>query len=209
MGYEQNDSEHKERSEVKEPDLAGTYTASDYLSWTFDGLMELIRGKIHKMSPAPASNHQRLVGRLHANLYSRLTGKTCEVWLSPFDVYLVKPGEDYRETGNIVEPDLCVICDPGKVREFGCVGSPDFIIEILSPSTAKKDAGSKLRLYEEYGVKEYWMISYIEKLVFVNVLNAEGTYITEKPKTVEDTISPKAFPGIKVDLASLFADLSQ
>ncbi len=206
MGYQPPDNNDPPKAE--EPDLAGTYSARDYFSWTFEGLVELIKGKIHKMTPAPATDHQRLVGRLYSCLTAPLAGRQCEVWLSPFDVYLVKPGEDYRETRNIVEPDLCIVCDPDKIRKFGCVGSPDFIIEILSPSTAAKDAGAKLQLYEEYGVKEYWMVSYTEKLVFVNILNDQGNYVPEKPKTASSIISPRDFPEVKIDLKTLFKNLT-
>ncbi len=204
MDYQPLDND---QNKAEEPDLAGYYTANDYLSWTFEGLVELIRGKIHKMSPAPSSSHQRLVGRLHTSLVHQLGNKTCEVWLSPFDVYLVKPGQHYKETRNIVEPDLCIICDPSKIRSFGCVGSPDFVIEILSPSTAQKDTGAKLQLYQEYGVKEYWMIDHTKKQVYVNLLNDEKVYHQQPPKSPPTLLSPKEFPGIKVDTSVLFQNL--
>ena len=197
----------KEQTKAEEPDLAGYYSASDYLSWTFEGLVEIIRGKIHKMSPAPSSNHQRLVGRLHTELVSQLEGKGCEVWLSPFDVYLLKPGQYYKETHNVVEPDLCIICDPSKIKSFGCVGSPDFIIEILSPSTAKKDTGEKLQLYEEYGVKEYWIIDPAKKQVHIYTLDNENTYEKQNIQGVPGLLSPKEFSTIKIDTGVLFQGL--
>ena len=104
---------------AEEPDLSGTYTAKDYLTWQLDELVELIRGKIYKMSPSPTSNHQRISLRLGGAFLNFFENKKCEVFVAPFDVYLVKPGQDYKEAKNIVEPDLCVICDTSKIKKFG------------------------------------------------------------------------------------------
>ncbi len=106
----------------EEPELSGTYTARDYLNWQLDELVELIRGKVFRMSPSPTSNHQRIAGELHVRFYKLFSGKPCEVFIAPFDVYLVTPGQDYKETENIIEPDLCVICDASKIKKFGLCG---------------------------------------------------------------------------------------
>lgn len=79
---------------VEEPDMSGSYTARDYLRWQFDELVELIRGKIVKMSPSPTSNHQRILREISGIIVPYFHGKKCEVFLAPFDVYLVKPGQD-------------------------------------------------------------------------------------------------------------------
>jgi len=189
--------------QVEEPDPAGTYTASDYLNWTFEGLVELIRGKIYKMSPTPNLKHQRIAGLLYEQLCPVFKGHPCGLWIAPTDVYLVHPGEDYKKTHNIVEPDLFVVCDKSKLRSFGCVGAPDFIIEILSPSTSKKDIRFKRELYEEYGVKEYWMIQVTDRLVIVNRLE-DGKYVTQRPYTVGNILSPQQFPELRIDLEKLF-----
>lgn len=149
----------KKPNQVQEPDLSGTYTAAEYLQWKLDEMVELIRGKVFKMTPAPSSNHQRIAVELIRIFANHFHNKKCEVFEAPFDVYLVAVGQDYKTAENIVEPDLCVICEPGKIRKFGCVGAPDFVIEILSPSTSKKDLKDKFELYEEFGVREYcWYI---------------------------------------------------
>ncbi|MDZ7847021.1 MAG: Uma2 family endonuclease [Owenweeksia sp.] len=145
-------------SEVHEPDLSGTYTAKDYITWQVDELLELIRGKIFKMSPSPLVNHQRVHSRLHLQMAAKPRHKDkCEIFQAPLDVYLIHPGEDWQETQNIVEPDLFIVCDPSKINRRGCMGAPDFVVEILSPGTSKKDASLKMELYEEYGVREYWI----------------------------------------------------
>src|SRR5690606_5685873 len=110
----------------------GTYTARDYISWKTDEFMELIRGKVFKMAAAPLWRHQEVLGELYL-IFRRFVKKPCQVGLSPLDVYLIHPGEDWKETKNIVQPDLCIICDPEKVDQRGCMGAPDVVVEILSP----------------------------------------------------------------------------
>ena len=155
--------------QLSEPSAAGFYTARDYLSWQTEELMELIRGKIFKMSPGPRRIHQRIVMDLGTilNLSFR---HTCETYSAPFDVYLIHPGEDWKETRNIVQPDLCVICDPKKLHDRGCIGAPDLVVEILSPGTAAKDLGPKRELYLEYGVKEMWIVHPTEETITIHVL---------------------------------------
>lgn len=207
MSYtEQADHDAK----LSEPDLSGTYSARDYIHWRFDELVELIHGKILKRSPGPLTDHQRVTGRLHFQLAKNFnTGKGCELFIAPLDVYLVHPGEDWRDSQNIVEPDLFVVCDPRKMHQRGCIGSPDFVVEVLSPGTRKKDASLKLELYEEYGVKEYWMVSIEERLILVNLLKDDGTYAMQKPVVEGQSLAPHQFPELQVDLTALFAGLSE
>lgn len=167
-------SPEDEYQQVSEPSLSGTYTARDYLSWKTEELMELIGGKIFKMSPAPRRTHQQVLGKLHL-LTAPAIKPPCEIYFAPFDVYLVHRGEDWRETRNIVQPDLCIICDPTKLHERGCSGGPDLVVEILSPSTAGKDLGPKRDLYQEYGVKELWIVHPQDETIIVHVLK-DGKY---------------------------------
>lgn len=197
----------RQSQELNEPDLAGNYTARDYLRWTFEGMVELIRGRIYKMSPAPRIDHQKCVGKLYTRFDSFFAGRPCEVFLSPVDVYLVTPGQEKEDTGNVVQPDLVIVCDNTKVRELGIVGSPDMVIEVLSPSTAKKDASAKLELYQEFGIREYWMVSYREKLIFDYVLNKAGKYEIKTTFTDEGVASPAIFPEIKIELSEIFSGL--
>lgn len=202
MAYENKQSPQK----VEEPDLAGHYTAADYLTWKFEGLVELVRGKIFKMSPAPAKKHQRILRLLVAAIDRKLQ-RPCELWLSPFDVYFCKPGEDYHLAENIFQPDLCIVCDPGKVKEMGIIGAPDFVLEILSPCTRQKDLTLKLEVYEEYGVPEYWIVSVDEKIVIINRLDENGHYQALPAKTEGAIVSPLNFPEVKVDLDEVFSGL--
>lgn len=200
----------EENQKIHEPDLSGTYTATDYLSWKVDELMELIHGKIFKMSPGPQSNHQLLLSELYTQMVKSPPLKDgCRIWLAPLDVYLVHPGEDWMQAENIVEPDLFIVCDPSKINKRGCIGAPDFVVEILSPSTRKKDATLKKDLYEEYGVGEYWMISWQERMVHINILNKNGQYQAQSPAVEGQVISPRDFPHLKIDLEVLFKELPE
>ena len=167
------------------------HTAADYLRWNLDELVELIRGKIFKMSPSPTSNHQRISRELSGIFYIYFKNKQCQFFAAPFDVYLVDLGQDYREATNVVEPDLCVICDPNKIKKFGCVGAPDLVIEILSPSTSKKDQKDKFELYEEFGVHEYWIVSPENRSVIVHLLE-NGKFKTFRPVTEGEMLKSKS-----------------
>ncbi len=151
---------------LEEPDLAGTYSYADYLKWTFEGMVELINGKIFKMSPAPSSSHQSISVNLTVEIGGFLKHKKCKVFIAPFDVRLSKFKVD-KLIDTVVQPDLCIICDPAKIDEKGCNGAPDMIVEILSPSTAQRDLDLKFKLYEENAVKEYWIVQPNDQTVSV------------------------------------------
>ncbi len=183
--------------------MSGTYTARDYISWKTDELIELIRGKIFKMAPGPSSRHQRVDMRLGTILDLHFH-RRCEVYSAPFDVYLIHAGEEWQETKNIVQPDLCVICDKEKIHARGCMGTPDLVVEILSPNTAKKDVGKKRELYEEYGVRELWIVHPIEGTVLVHVL--ENGHYRLLPLVVKgQTLLSSTFPDLKVNLDEVFS----
>ncbi|OWP63622.1 restriction endonuclease [Hymenobacter amundsenii] len=146
-------------TDISQLDLTKTYTYADYLTWRLDEFVELIKGRVRQMSPAPRVRHQSVSFRLNTLIGIALQGGKCQGFAAPFDVRLLKstPDGDTR-VSTVVQPDLCVICDPAKLDEFGCVGAPDWIIEILSPGNMAHDSKTKFDLYEENGVREYWMI---------------------------------------------------
>jgi Uma2 family endonuclease len=191
---------------VREPDLSGTYTYADYLTWRMDEMVELIHGKIYKMSPAPASKHQQVVVELSRQISNFLQKKPCQVFIAPFDVRLPKSkrkGDEFIDT--VVQPDICVICNPYKIDEAGCLGAPDWIIEILSPHTSHKDIRTKFDVYEKSKVREYWVIHPTEEFAYVYVLNTKGKYegeTTPLPRTAK--VSPVTLPGLKIDLKKVF-----
>ena len=193
--------------QVEEPDLAGTYSYADYLNWNFEGMVELIHGKIYKMSPAPTSLHQRVGGELYRQVANYLRKKRCKVFIAPFDVRLPrskKKGNEFIDT--VVQPDICVICDPEKIDMAGCLGAPDWIIEILSPHTSAKDLREKFNVYEQCGVKEYWVVHPAEATVLVYALNAKGQFdITAKPFVRTEMLRPVTLPDLEIDLEEVFS----
>jgi Uma2 family endonuclease len=180
-----------------------TYTYSDYLQFTFDEMVELIRGKIVKMDPAPSSTHQRIVRRLTRQIDHQLHGQRCELFIAPFDVILPSADGDYGSSDRVVQPDLCVICNPAKIEERGCFGTPDWIIEILSPSTASKDLKDKYEIYEEAGVLEYWIVDPVHRSIEVFTL-VDATYQRVSTYVDGDQLHPVLFPDLTVELGEVF-----
>jgi len=189
--------------------LNDSYTYADYLTWSYTETVELIKGKIFKMSPAPSAYHQAISTKLLSRVEYFLGNTSCQVFHAPFDVRLPLPTHQKKdeEITTVVQPDLSVICDPKKIDARGCLGPPDWIIEILSPSTAHKDMKEKFEVYEKAGVKEYWIVFPVEKNILVYTLNEEGKYIGLSPFVRDDTISPVLFPNLKINLTDVFPDL--
>jgi Uma2 family endonuclease len=188
-------------TDINQLDLNKRYTYQDYLSWQFDELVELIRGKIVRMSPAPNTGHQRISSNLHGQLWSFLRGKNCQVFSAPFDVRL-----PVGENETVVQPDICVICDPEKLDHRGCKGAPDWIIEILSKSTAQKDLTDKFELYEQAGVHEYWAVHPEEGTVLIYRLDDAGRYqlLRQRPFTSGESVSVGVLPDLQVDFREVF-----
>lgn len=132
-------------TKLSDLDFSKSYTYADYLTWQFDEMVELIKGKVYNMSPAPARKHQSVAGNLYVEFAIFLKRKPCKVYSAPFDVRLTKINED-KKTTTVIQPDICVVCDPSKLDTAGCVGAPDLIVEILSPSTSDKDVRVKFDL---------------------------------------------------------------
>lgn len=188
-----------------ELDLNGTYSYSDYLTWQFKERVELIKGKIFAMSPAPKRRHQDISRELLLQIGLFLRNSTCKIYEAPFDVRLpVKPNRE-EEVYTVVQPDLCVICDPNKLDENGCLGAPDLIIEILSKSSSKKDLQDKFELYQESGVTEYWIVSPNDQIVDVFLLE-EDKYHLKGKYTDQDKVATLTIKGLEIDLNLVFAE---
>jgi Uma2 family endonuclease len=191
--------------QLSDLDINKTYTYADYLKWTFDERLELIKGKIFKMSPAPGSVHQIISAAVSNGLYNYLKGKPCRVFSAPFDVRLIRRSMDDKDVTTVVQPDICVICDPKKVDAKGCIGSPDIVVEILSPGNNKKELRNKFEAYEEAGVLEYWIINPTEKNLLQYILIA-GRFQAARPFTIDDELTTSILPGFTLSLDDLFAD---
>lgn len=191
--------------QYKDLDLSGTYSYADYLSWRFDEYVELIRGRIFPMSPAPSRKHQRIAGDLYHTIHSYLIGKSCQVFFAPFDVRLPKKNEQANNENiyNVVQPDISVICDLSKLDDQGCIGAPDWIIEILSPATRQKDLVEKFALYQEAGVKEYWIVHPNDATVMPYFLNEKGKYEGGRLFAFDEDIPSTVFPGLHISLGEI------
>ena len=193
--------------------LDGTYSYADYLKWTFEERVELIKGKIFKMA-APSLMHQKLSGNIYGffwtHLRGALKGKGCQVFSAPFDVRLVKPPHlqkiTDRNSHTVVQPDIAVVCDKNILDSRGCVGAPDLIVEIVSPGSVKKDLKDKKEVYEYAGVKEYWIAYPLEETVLVYLLDAQERYGPPHVYTTGDQIEVRLFPGLVIDMDDVFSE---
>jgi Uma2 family endonuclease len=187
-------------------DLEKRYTYADYLTWWDDKRRELANGFIRLMTPAPRTEHQEISMNLGGELrhiIKKNKGK-CKIFPAPFDVRLPKNGErEDDRIDTVVQPDICIICDPSRLDERGCLGAPDMIVEILSFSTAKYDTGIKFHLYEEAGVREYWIVYPPEKGVEVFILQPDGKY-DGGTRYETGKVPVYIFNGIEIDLNDIF-----
>lgn len=189
-------------------DLNATYSYADYLTWQFDDAIELIKGKIMPMSPAPSPVHQGISWRLSGSLFNYLRNKPCQAFAAPFDVRLYDRKKSIianQDIFSVVQPDICIICDKTKIDTKGCLGAPDWIIEILSEGNSKKDMQIKYQLYQESGVQEYWLVYPYEKAVHQFILDEESEkYQLLKMFSGEDTAASFLFPDCRIDLPEVF-----
>ena len=191
--------------ETLQLDLNKRYTFADYLTWMDDKRRELINGFVKLMSPAPKIIHQRISRKLTLKLGIFLENKSCEMFYSPADVRLPNNGETSNDKiYTVVQPDLFVVCDKGKLDEKGCLGAPDFIIEILSKSSAKHDAKTKYALYEKHGVKEYWIVHPEEQTVLVYILNESGKFENVGIFAQDEKVKVNIFDDFYIDLGEVF-----
>ena len=155
---------------------------------------ELIDGQIYYMAP-PSRKHQDIVGELFGTIREYIKSKkgTCRPYVSPFAVFLNENDKSY------VEPDICVICDSRKLHEKGCVGAPDWIMEIVSPGSRPMDYYKKLFQYRTAKVREYWIIDYERNLVTVYDFQND----TAANYTFSDSVPVGIYPGFSIDFSKL------
>lgn len=180
------------------------YTFADALEWEEDRV-EVINGEVVMMSP-PLREHQRISGALFAKLYHFLEGKQCQVYAAPFAVRPFEAeGDRPEDVDTMVEPDITVVCDPDKLDKYGCKGAPDFIIEILSPSTRRMDLSVKFRLYQRAGVREYWILDPDTKTVQVFRIE-DGRYDAPDVYTAGAVVPSGIWDGFGIDLTTVFTE---
>ena len=195
-----------EITNINQLDLSKQYSYADYLIWKFEERLELIKGWIFKMA-APSRLHQTIAGRLHLRMGTHFEEHDCNLFFAPFDVRLTRKDTANKNVTTVVQPDLCVICDKKKLDKRGCVGAPDLVVEILSPGNSKKEMNQKFQVYEESGVREYWIVEPTEKIVLVYVLNENGKFYGLKPFTEDELLVSVIFPELQFELLPIFKNL--
>ncbi len=188
-------------------DMDQRYSFADYLTWDGGKRYEIFDGMVMELLPSPTSKHQSVSGNLYGFYWNFLKDKkNCKVLYAPIDVRLpVKPDaitDDQIFT--VVQPDIIVVCDPEKLDEKGCIGAPDLVVEVLSPSTAKNDLKDKYLLYEQAGVREYWVVHPLDELLTVFKNNVDGKLAFDKIYTYDDQVKVGIFDGLIIDLKEVF-----
>jgi Uma2 family endonuclease len=204
--------QHEDLTETKvqEPESPYGFTYADYLTWNFKERIELIRGRIFKMSPAPTVTHQKIQANIFGGFFIFLRNRHCKVLCSPVDVRL--NGKPFRkkklredEVTTVVQPDIIVVCDEEKLKDERCVdGAPELVVEILSPGNTKTETKYKFDLYEENGVEEYWVVYPEYKQIHVFLLNEKEEY--GKPVIYEagENIKSVVLKGLRIPTNDIF-----
>jgi len=190
-------------SKVSDIDLSATYSYASYLRWKFEERVELIKGKVFQMS-APFVNHQRLLGFLHTEMYVHLRNQPCEVFAAPFDVRFPDKSKVNGKVYTVLQPDICVICDETKLDRRGCIGAPDIVVEILSPGNSRMELKNKFDVYQEYGVREYWIVHPEKRSFLKYVLNEDGVFVTGEPYEEGTEFVSDILPGFRLNVDEVF-----
>lgn len=173
------------------------YTIEDYMKTPDDVRYELIEGEL-LMTPSPLTRHQRAVGTFYFKIREYLENKNVgEVFLSPYDVVL--------DNENVFEPDVIFVSKENSniITEANIKGAPDMVIEVLSPSTSKRDLINKKRIYAKYGVKEYWIADPVEMTLDLYILN--GTHFDLKKSYSEEEMAESVvLEGLRIPVKEVF-----
>ena len=197
-------------SKVEKPESPIGFTYADYLTWNFKERVELIRGRIFKMSPAPTVTHQRISVNIVSKLLQYLKGKKCSLFYAPVDVRL--KGKPFRkkklrddEITTVVQPDIIVVCDKEKLKDNRSIdGAPEFIVEILSPGNTRTEIKYKFDLYEENGVEEYWVVYPEYKQIQVFLLNEKEEYGKPVIYEANENITSDVLKGLSIPTNDIF-----
>ncbi len=193
---------------VNEPtfDYSKVYTYGDYLKFEIEEMVEIIRGKIFRMSPAPRTNHQSISFNLLMQIGKNLEMKTCKVFHAPIDIVLPIENKKRNKSTTVVQPDICVICNPKIIEEKAVFGTPDFVIEIVAGKQVKKDTQIKYSIYEEAGVGEYWIVFADMRFVEVFILE-NGKFQRLNTFSEDDVVPVKTLPGLEISIDDIFKGL--
>ena len=198
---------------IDDLDFSKTYTYADYYSWKFEERVELIKGNVFKMVNCPGAtcmgtNHQMILGNIAGTIYSFLKNrKIAYVYMAPFDVRLIDKSSYDEDIKNVVQPDISVFLDRGKLDERGAIGTPDIAVEILIAGSNLIELRQKFQLYEDFGVAEYWIVFSEEQSVLRYGLSKDGKYVADKILTNGDKLITPILPGFELALDDVFRNL--
>ncbi len=179
------------------------YSFADYLTWPENERWEIIDG-VPYMQAAPSPIHQEVLNNINVQFHNYLVGKPCKVYPAPFCVRITNGSENNEDIKKVFEPDISIVCNKSKIDEKGCLGAPDLIVEVMSPSSVKMDRVEKFNSYEKAGVKEYWIVEPQGKIVSVFVLQSNSRYGRPEIYTEDQKITVSIFPDLTVDLSMVF-----
>jgi Uma2 family endonuclease len=187
---------------------ADYHTYSDYLTWSRDYGDALIDGTAYvREPPSPSPSHQVIAFELGRQVADALEGRSCRVYIAPLDVRLPRANEEDALVDTVVQPDVLIVSDPKKVDARGVRGAPDWVAEVLSPSTASHDRTVKLSAYERAGVREVWLVDPIDRKLTLFRLEA-GHYGRPTILELKGRTPLTAVPGVTIDWTRVLAKMS-
>ena len=180
------------------------HTYGDYLRWDDDRRWELIDGVAYAMAPAPNWRHQELAGEVFRQIATQLKDKPCRPAIAPLDVRLPKAEESDEAIDTVVQPDVMIVCEPGRIDRRGVRGAPTFVLEVLSPSSASHDQIRKRQVYERAGIREYWILHPIDGVLTIHRLGSEGAFLPPEFVEASGPVALSSVPGLSVDFTGLY-----
>ena len=175
-----------------------TYTWKDFQEFPNKEQFEMIDGEILAMCPFPSVKHQDLVLGFGSCLKEFFKAKSCKPFMAPLDVKL--------SDSSVVQPDVFVVCESGKIKNSHIDGAPDLAIEVVSPTSIAHDRMRKLHLYARHGVKEYWIVSTNPGSVEVLSLQESGHYLIDHVYSRNDILKSPLFANLQISLKTIFPD---
>ncbi|AEM74906.1 Uma2 family endonuclease [Caldicellulosiruptor acetigenus] len=172
-----------------------------------DNRYEIIEGRLYSLAPSPLVFHQHVCGNIYHKLRIFLQGKECIPFISPVDVILAPKGAEDKDIKNVVQPDVFVICDKSKIDQKGIIGAPEFVVEVVSPNTSARDYLMKLKLYERFGTKEYWIVNPQEKSVAVFMKAKEDRFDISNVFFHPAIIKSSFLSGFEISTDEIFTEI--
>lgn len=178
-----------------------TFTLSEYLALPENDRMEILEGMPYLLA-SPSVSHQQTAGAFYVALHTALSGKPCQAFIAPLDVFLDEADE---RKPTVVQPDVFVVCDRKKLDDRGCHGAPDLIVEVLSPGTRQHDQVRKMNLYWRHGVREYWLADPEIRVVEQFVWDEKG-YLLGGFFRPGDKLPVRVLEDCEIDLNEIFPE---